>query len=98
MGPLVTDGRYDVSICKGHRTIEIRAYKKKKIHFFEVQIFCEIILQLPSMYKVFFSNIHSYFSITFVFGMIEQVTKKRIDIKLIKKNETMRIQVKKKKK
>lgn len=82
MGPLVTDGRYDVSICKGHRTIEIRAYKKKN-HFFEVQIFCEIILQLPSMYKVFFSNIHSYFSITFVFGMIEQVTKKRIDTKLI---------------
>lgn len=30
--------------------------------------------------------------------MIEQVTKKRIDINLIKKNETMRIQVKKKKK
>lgn len=81
MGPLVTDGGYDLPICKMQRTIEIRAYKKKKTSFLLSLRFCEIIFILPT-FALFFFNIHNYFSITFEFGMVEQVTQEN-GIKLI---------------
>lgn len=66
---------------------------RKKNSFLLSLRFCEIIFILPT-FAHFFFNIHNYFSITFEFGMVEQVTQEN-GIKLILKNNgTMRIQVK----